>query len=168
MFSIRPLVAADEAQVLKINVEAQPNVAALDHVELARLVGLSPMHVVAAAGDAVYGYALSFDWDDAYDGEEFLALRSLISQLFVYIDQVAVAATARARGIGRRLYEALERRATDLGISRLCCEVNTRPPNLGSLAFHARLGFSTLSSMATSDGRNVVLLEKRIISGTLA
>ena len=168
MLSIRPLVAADEAQVLKINVEAQSGVAALDHVELARLVGVSPTHVVAADGDAAYGYALNFGRDDAYDGEEFLAMRSLIPQPFVYIDQVAVAGAARTQGIGRRLYEALERRAMDLGICCLCCEVNIRPPNPASLAFHARLGFSTLSSMATSDGRDVVLLEKRIISGTLA
>jgi len=41
------------------------------------------------------------------------------------------------------------------------------PPNPGSLAFHARLGFSTLSCLATRDGRNVVLLEKRIIGATL-
>jgi uncharacterized protein len=167
MLSIRPLMPADVAQVLKINVEAQPNVAALDRVELARLAEVSSTHIVAADGNAVCGYALNFGRDDAYDGEEFLTLRSLIAQPFVYIDQVAVAGPVRTRGIGRRLYEALERTASDRGISRLCCEVNTRPPNPGSLAFHAKLGFSTRSSLATRDGRNVVLLEKRIIGGTL-
>ena len=167
MLSIRPLMPADVAQVLNINVAARPNVAALDRLELARLAELSPTHIVAADGDAVCGYALNFGRDDDYDGEEFLVLRSLIAQPFVYIDQVAVAGRVRSQGIGRRLYEALERAASDRGISCLCCEVNTMPPNPGSLAFHARLGFSTLSSLATRDGRNVVLLEKRIIGATL-
>src|SRR5262245_6258409 len=160
MLSIRHLMPADEAQVLRINVEAQPNVAALDPIELARLARLSRAHIVAADADAVRGYALNFLRDDAYDGEEFLALRSLIPQTFVYVDQAAVASPARAQGIGRRLYEVLEQTASEQGIRRICCEVNTTPPNPGSLAFHARMGFSTLSSMATRDGRNVVLLQK--------
>jgi uncharacterized protein len=162
MLSIRALMPADEDQVLKINVEAQPNVAALDHVEFSRLMGLSRTHIVAADGETVFGYALNFGRDDAYDGEEFLALRSLISQPFVYIDQVAVIGSAQGTGIGRRLYKALEHTGWERGIRCLCCEVNTMPPNPGSLAFHSRLGFSKLSSFATRDGRNVVLLEKRI------
>src|SRR4029453_6498064 len=140
MLSIRPLMPADVAKVLNINVVARPNVAALDRLELARLAELSPTHIVAADGDAVCGYALNFGRDDDYDGEEFLVLKSLIAQPFVYIDQVAVAGPVRTQGIGRRLYEALGRAASDRGISRLCCEVNTMPANPGSLAFHARLG----------------------------
>jgi predicted GNAT superfamily acetyltransferase len=162
MLSIRTLMPADEDQVLEINVEAQPNVAVLDHVEFSRLMGLSRTHIVAADWETVFGYALSFDRDDAYDGEEFLELRSLISQPFMYIDQVAVVGSAQGTGIGRRLYKVLEHTAWERGIRCLCCEVNTMPPNPGSLAFHSRLGFSTLSSFATRDGRNVVLLEKRI------
>jgi predicted GNAT superfamily acetyltransferase len=160
MLVIRPLAPADETQVLKINVEAQPNVAALDRVELARLSSLSRTHLVAVDGEAVRGYALIFARDDAYDGEEFQALSSLIAQPFAYIDQVAVTGPARAQGIGRRLYEALEYAASERRIHRLCCEVNTTPPNPGSLDFHARLGFSTLGSMDTRYGRNVVLLQK--------
>jgi uncharacterized protein len=160
MLAIRRLMPADEAQLLRINVEAQPNVAALDRVELARLASLSHIHIVAADADAVHGYALNFLREDIYDGEEFLALRAFIPQSFVYIDQVAVASPARAQGIGRRLYEAVEQTASRQGIRCLCCEVNSTPPNPGSLAFHARMGFSRLSSMATRDGRNVVLLQK--------
>src|SRR5215510_9982654 len=123
MLSIRPLMPADEAPVLRINAEAQPHVTVLDRVELARLVRLSRTHVVAADAEAVHGYALNFLRDDAYDGEEFLALKALIPQPFAYIDQVAVAKPARAQGIARRLYEALEQTASNQGIRCLCCEV---------------------------------------------
>jgi predicted GNAT superfamily acetyltransferase len=162
MFSIRPFASADTDRVLSLNAGARPNVAPLDDAELARLHALSSTHLVAVDGGAVLGYALSFAHDDEYDGEEFQALRVMLAQPFSYIDQVVVLASARAAGIGRRLYEAIERAAVLRGARCLCCEVNTAPPNPGSLAFHGRLGFIAIGSLATRDGRNVNLLQKRL------
>ena len=162
MLAIRALTLADEARVLELNAGARPNVAALDRAELARLQALSRVHLVAVDADVVLGYALSFASSDAYDGEEFLTLKSLMAEPFVYIDQVVVLPSVQGNGIGRRLYEALERAAWRRGIHWLCCEVNTTPPNPGSLAFHGRLGFSELAPFATRDGRSVVLLRKRL------
>jgi uncharacterized protein len=123
---------------------------------------LSQAHLVAEEGDAIVGYALAFDRSDAYDGEEFMTLRSLIPQSFAYIDQVVVLGSARKAGIGRSLYNALEQAALGRHAHCLCCEVNTTPPNPDSLAFHTRLAFSSIGSLATRDGRNVVLLQKRL------
>ena len=162
MLSIRALVPADKAQVLSLNASAQPNVARLDDVELARLQALSQEHIVAVEGEVVRGYALVFTHDHAYDGEEFLALRSLIAQPFIYIDQVVVLRTAQGTGVGRCLYGAIERAALLRGADSLCCEVNTVPPNPDSLVFHTRLGFSTVGAFSTQDGRNVNLLQKRL------
>jgi predicted GNAT superfamily acetyltransferase len=60
---------------------------------------------------------------------------------FVYIDRVVVAASARKRGLGRLLYDDLMAAACAKGYARVCCEVNSDPPNPDSDAFHARLGF---------------------------
>ncbi len=162
MLSIRPLVPVDDAQVLSLNASAQPHVAPLDDAELCRLRGLSDAHVVAAREGVVLGYALTFSRDDPYDGEEFLMLRSMIPEAFHYIDQVVVQESVRGTGIGRCLYQNIERAALVRAAYWLCCEVNTIPPNPDSLAFHRRLGFSTLGSLATRDGRNVTLLQKRL------
>lgn len=59
----------------------------------------------------------------------------------VYVDRVAVAVAARGQGIARRLYEDLAAAVLASGRGGLACEVNLDPPNPGSLAFHARLGF---------------------------
>ncbi|WP_186374044.1 GNAT family N-acetyltransferase [Roseomonas gilardii] len=59
----------------------------------------------------------------------------------VYVDRVAVIASARGQGIARRLYEDLAAAVLASGRSGLACEVNLDPPNPGSLAFHTRLGF---------------------------
>jgi predicted GNAT superfamily acetyltransferase len=162
---IRDLLPADGAQLLELNSSAQPNVAALDRAELSRLRALSRLHRVAAEGDVVLGYALAFATDDAYDGEEFVEFRARIAQPFVYVDQVAVRLSARGTGLGRLLYESLEQSAQERGAACLCCEVNTAPPNPGSLSFHRRLAFSELGALATQDGRNVVLLKKDISRG---
>jgi uncharacterized protein len=162
MFSIRKLAPSDNAQVLSLNAKAQPHVAHLDANELHRLQTLSQAHLVAEENETILGYALAFDRNDAYDGEEFMVLRSLIPQPFVYIDQVVVLGPAQKAGIGRSLYGALEQAALLRDVHSLCCEVNTTPPNPNSLAFHTRLAFSSLGSLATRDGRNVALLQKRV------
>ena len=162
MLSIRKLAPSDNAQILSLNAKAQPHVAHLDAKELHRLQTLSQVHLVAEQDEAIIGYALAFDRNDAYDGEEFMALRSILPQSFTYIDQVVVLASAQKAGIGRRLYGALEKAALLRDVHFLCCEVNTTPPNPNSLAFHSRLAFSSLGSLATRDGRNVVLLRKRL------
>lgn len=159
---IRPMTPADAARVLALNATARPNVAPLDDVELARLRDLSTHHIVAVNGEAMLGYALCFAQDDAYDGEEFAVLNARLARPFLYVDQVVVAAAARGSGVGRHLYGALEQAATRRGAHRLCCEVNTTPPNPQSLAFHSRLGFLDIGSFATRDGRVVALLEKHV------
>jgi predicted GNAT superfamily acetyltransferase len=60
---------------------------------------------------------------------------------FVYIDRVVVAEHARRKGLARLLYDDLFESAGQAGYSRVCCEVNSDPPNPGSDAFHAALGF---------------------------
>jgi uncharacterized protein len=162
MPSIRALVPADNIQVLSLNERARPHVAPLDDAELERLQALSQTHLVAEEGEVVLGYALAFARGDAYDGEEFVTLRSLIPQSFIYIDQIVVLGTAKRAGIGTLLYGALEHAALLRGAHSLCCEVNTTPPNPVSLAFHSRLDFSPIGSLSTRDGRNVRLLQKRL------
>ena len=162
MFSIRNLVPADNMQVLSLNAKALPHVASLDEVEIERLQALSQAHLVAEEDGVIVGYALAFARGDAYDGEEFETLRSLIPQEFIYIDQIAILGSMKRAGIGRRLYGALEQAALLRGAHCLCCEVNTTPPNPDSLAFHSRLDFSPVGSLATRDGRNVKLLQKRL------
>src|SRR4029079_6987442 len=104
-------ISADAGQVLSLNAGARPNVAPLDGIELARLQALSHEHIVTVEGEEIRGYALVFARDHAYDGEEFLAFRSLIARPFIYIDQVVVLRSARGTGIGRLMYNAIERAA---------------------------------------------------------
>lgn len=155
--TIVPMTGAFSADILRINRDSQPGVAALDASELQRLQSLSARHCVAIDGEGrVAGYVLAFERDSAYDGEEFLALRKLLPGPFLYIDQVAVAAEHRRRGVAAALYRGFE------GV--LCCEVNLQPPNPSSSAFHRGCGFEVIETLSTADGRTVELLKKDVVA----
>jgi predicted GNAT superfamily acetyltransferase len=160
LLSIRALAPADAARVMALNSSAQPHVALLDRFELARLLALSDAHLAVVDGPNVVGYALVFQGNSAYDGEEFLAFRSQLSRPFTYIDQVVVFESVRGAGAGRLLYDAIGRSSIARGALYLCCEVNAAPPNPASLAFHRHLGFEASGSLATRDGRRVDMLLK--------
>lgn len=160
---IRAMASVDAPRVLCINASGRPGVAPLDPAEMARLLKLPNRHLVAADGDdSALGYALAFDREAPYEGEEFLALRSAIAEPFIYIDQVAVAPGHEGRGLGRALYQELERIAGRHRIRVLCCEVNTKPANPGSMAFHTRMGFEAFASLVVSDRREVRLLTRML------
>jgi uncharacterized protein len=47
-----------------------------------------------------------------------------------------------------------------LGEQRLTAEVNEKPPNPESMAFHAKLGFRHLQSRPSRHGKMVAMLER--------
>lgn len=105
----------------------------------------------------------AFDQDADYDSPNFLWFRSRYSR-FVYVDRVAVAAQARGRGHARRLYLALFEHAVRAGHERIVCEVNSDPPNPGSDAFHAALGFREVGAGSIHGGSKTVSYLERELS----
>jgi len=80
----------------------------------------------------------------------------------LYVDRIVVAPAAHGRGLGRELYSAVTARAAELGLAEITCEVNLEPPNPGSLAFHARIGFTQVGEQVTKGGTvRVALLARR-------
>lgn len=80
---------------------------------------------------------------------------------FLYVDRVMIAEDAKGAGLGRALYDALGRFAEERGAPRITLEVNSKPPNPGSLAFHERQGFRAVGELEHEGGaKRVVLMEK--------
>lgn len=66
---------------------------------------------------------------------------------------------ARRLGVGNALYDGVfDTLAAHPSISTLCCEVNVRPLNDGSLRFHHRLGFREVGQQETDGGAKTVSL----------
>ena len=81
---------------------------------------------------------------------------------FVYVDRIAVAASARGAGLARTLYNDLFRAAREAGHGQIVCEVNIDPPNPASDSFHARPGFSEVGRAELGNGKQVRYLRAPI------
>ena len=83
---------------------------------------------------------------------------------FLYLDRIVVANRARGIGIGRAMYDDVDRFAARAAWRRIALEVNLLPPNPGSLAFHERLGFRRVGVREDEGGEKAVALMERATS----
>ena len=83
-------------------------------------------------------------------------------ELFGYVDRVAVAEDFRRLGIGSTLYD--DYADTLRGqVPVMTCEVNIRPPNESSMAYHLQHGFVCVATQETEGGsKEVALMEKTL------
>jgi predicted GNAT superfamily acetyltransferase len=74
----------------------------------------------------------------------------------------------RGQGVARCLYNAIFDAARQAGHQRVLCEVNIRPANAPSDAFHAALGFAELGRATLKGGKTVRYLAREIGSSSSA
>lgn len=157
---VRALAARDLPAVVALNDAAVPAVDALGLDGLAAHVPVCDTAVVAVDRDDVVGFLLALAPGAAYASENYRWFARHVPGS-LYVDRVVVAPHAHGRGVGRALHDAVLRRAAVLGSSAVTCEVNLDPPNPGSLAFHARLGFVQVGEQVTKGGTVRVALLSR-------
>ena len=156
---VRDAVAADHAAVLALNNSATPHVNALSDVEFAWIashasyfrVAVDRMGLAAfviALKPGLDYWSLNYRWFSGRGGE------------FIYLDRIVVDARARGTGVGRAMYDDLDRFASGKW-PRITLEVNLLPPNPGSLAFHERLGFKRVGVREEEGGAKAVALMER-------
>jgi uncharacterized protein len=139
-------------RVLELNNAHAVELSYLDMRQLEALVATA--FLAGRVGDAD-AFMLVFDQDAPYDNPNFNWLKQRFER-FVYVDRIAVAASARGRGLARAMYEHVFDRARAAGHETVCCEVNAEPPNPASDAFHMNLGFDVIGQQAIHGGAKTV------------
>lgn len=170
---VRPATADDLPAIGRLNREAVPAVGDVDEAALWRLVQESSATFVAVERGSepevergsepdedegeVVGFLLAFGpgADYASPNYRFFADRYVA---FQYVDRVVVDPMWARRGIGARLYDAVEDLAVSTDSPVVTAEVNVAPPNPASLAFHAARGFVGVGEQDTEDGAKRVRL----------
>ena len=155
----RPVVAAELPHdgALSVALLALNNAHAqeLSWLEPARLQHLVAQAFLARRIGNIDAFLLAFDQNADYDSPNFLWFRARYPR-FVYVDRIVVAETARGHGCARRLYQDLFEHVEKAEHERVVCEVNSRPPNPASDAFHAALGFAEVGTASIHEGRKTV------------
>jgi uncharacterized protein len=144
--------SAVRPELLALNNNSATETSLLDGGKLARMIERARVATVIAPHAA---FLLAFDQEADYDSPNFIWFRERFDS-FLYVDRVIVADACRRLGLGALLYRDLFRRAAQLGHRRIACEVNSRPPNPASDAFHAKLGFAEVGRTAARDGSKSV------------
>jgi uncharacterized protein len=151
--------SADYPALLVMNEEAIPAVNSIPLEKLLHLHRQSAYLGVARRDGVSLGFLLALPETADYDSINFDYFRRNYPR-FVYVDRIVVSASARRAGVGAALYEDLQRNiAADC--PRLTCEVNLKPRNHRSLAFHQKMGFAAVGEQDTeSGGKRVCLMTK--------
>lgn len=159
---LRPYRPADLDALVAINDGAYPAVPITPAAELAELIAMARLVLVADDGEPA-GFVVALAPGLGYASENYTWF-SARSNDFLYVDRIVLAPRLQGQGVGPRLYAAVEETARADGATEITCEVNVRPPNPGSLAFHARLGFTEVGRQQTKGGATEVALLARPVS----
>ncbi|MEJ8472648.1 GNAT family N-acetyltransferase [Roseibium algae] len=154
---IRPVQTTDLPQLLNMNNAAVPAVNTLSLDELTKLTTDALACLVAEVGGQPAGFLLCLAEGTNYDSRNYAWLTGKLER-FAYTDRICIAEGARGQRLGEALYATLFDHPNIKG-RPYACEVNTRPPNPGSLRFHKRLGFSEIGEQDNGD-KAVVFLKR--------
>ena len=156
--TIRPLVAADAADVLALNEEVVHKLAPMDEERYGWFLDVAAGAWAAEVDGCFAGFVLLLGPGLTYDSDNYRWF-SEHHDRFVYLDRVAVGAAHRRRGVGSAIYDAVEAFAAERG-EPLLLEVNVVPRNEASLAFHAQRGFAEVGTLEHPGPKVVSLLAK--------
>lgn len=163
---LRDVLERDLRAVHALNRASVPHVNDVSLDTIVWFAEHAPYFRVASTDDEeVAGFLIGLTPDVPYDSPNFLKFRRWFAD-FVYVDRLAVDRRMRRCGVARLLYQDLERYARPIA-SRITCEVNIRPWNGDSLAFHRRMGFAQVGTQKTELGsKTVALLARPLSAGT--
>lgn len=168
---VRPLQAADVAVVTALNDAEVPRVGHLGAGGLEALLVHADQAVVAERAGEVVGFAVAIAPGADYGSLNYRFFEARVAERgsdHLYLDRIVVAATARRQGIAGALWDAVEERARATGRAELTCEVNVRPANPGSLAFHLGRGFAEVGRQETGGGAITVALLAKPVGGPVS
>jgi uncharacterized protein len=155
--SLRDIEVADLRAVAALNDREVPRVGPLGLNGLRDQLPRCELALVATEDEAIVGFVLALA-----PGADYLSINYRWFETrgtdHLYVDRVVVAQTHRQRGIAAMLYDAVESRARETGRAEITCEVNVRPPNPASMAFHERRGFVEVGRQATTGGTLTVAM----------
>lgn len=159
LLEVRDAIAADHAAVLALNNAHTPHVNALTEEEFAWLVANVGYFRVAEDGQGIAGFVLCLPSGTEYWSENYKWFAERYSD-FLYLDRVVVSPRVRRGGVGRALYDDLHRTVAGKWM-RVLLEVNLRPPNPISMAFHEALGYRPVGVREYDEGTKAVQMFER-------
>lgn len=152
----------DYGELVTLNNLAVPHVNMLTPEEFKWLASQRGVLRVVEDGHGIAGFVLCLPMGVEYRSDNYKWFSERYKD-FLYLDRVVVAERMRRRGVGRAMYSDLEKIAQGRWGS-IALEVNLRPPNPVSIAFHEEMGYRPVGVREYNEGLNSVQMFVRKLS----
>jgi uncharacterized protein len=157
--ALREAGERDLQRLLELNAASVAELSPLDERRLRYILGLARRCLVAERDALVVAFAIAIAPGGDYDSDNYRWFSERCER-FLYLDRIAVEDGQRRRGVGALLYEEME--ATAAAYGRMVCDVNLKPPNEPSLAFHRARGYVEVGRLAHGSYKTVAMMSKEL------
>ena len=152
----RLLSQNDVPSMWVINEEGLPGTGQVSEQELSDLLNLSTLSLGVFRNENLLGFVICLSPGTDYRSLNYAWFNQRF-ETFMYVDRIAVAQHHRDQGIGSMLYDEVIARSDEQGVP-VAAEVNSRPPNPGSVRFHERFRFKQVGELHHQDKSVMMLL----------
>ena len=159
MLPVRSLGPEDVPRMVEINEQGLPGTGKVTEAEMTDLLSLSTLALGVDDQGVIAGFVLCLLPNTRYGSLNYKWFNERYDE-FLYVDRVAVAEEARSGGLGSALYDAVAAHAERLAYP-VAAEVSLRPPNPGSMRFHARHGFNQIGVFEQAE-KAVTMMIRRL------
>jgi len=153
---LRGLMQHDVASMWTINEQGLPGTGQVSEQGLADLLDLSALSLGVFREQELLGFVICLPPGKNYGSLNYAWFNQRF-EAFLYVDRIAVAQQHRDQGIGSILYEQVIASSNEQGVP-VAAEVNSTPPNPGSMRFHERFKFKEVGGLHHHDKSVMMLL----------
>ena len=158
--SSRMLNVHDIELLYELNQQNVPELGYLDNVShLKKLIDSSSSIIILQDDNLIIGFCLLFREGCSYKSPNYFYFKNKYNK-FIYIDRVVVKSSMIGKGGGRLIYNEVFKRAKKESLP-ICCEVNIKPLNKGSMLFHEKLDFIKIDEKSY-ETKKVAFLENNV------
>ncbi|MDP6200061.1 MAG: GNAT family N-acetyltransferase [Candidatus Poseidonia sp.] len=154
----RSLSREDLHSMWVINEQGLPGTGQVSQEALADLLELAVLSLGTFQHGMLVGFVICLPPGTSYGSLNYAWFNNKLDA-FVYVDRIAVAEEHRNQGVGRMLYEQVISSSEANGVP-VAAEVNSKPPNPGSMRFHHRFGFEEIGVLHHAEKSVTMLLRK--------
>ena len=132
--------ANDIRLLYELNQQNIPELGSLDDADqLKSLIEIAFLTIILKHKNQIIGFCLLFREGSSYNSPNYIYYNTKYDK-FIYVDRVVVSSDFTNNGGGKLIYNQVFKIAVEENLT-VCCEVNEKPLNEISLAFHKKLGF---------------------------
>ena len=155
-FTISNTIADELPDILIMNQEALPAVSSVSIEDMKHFLNIVDYFRTLKVENKIAGFLIALSPGKDYSSLNYKWFEKTYNS-FMYVDRIVIDTNYHRNGLGTSFYNDLETFSIGKS-SRITCEVNIRPKNEGSMAFHETYGFEQVGTQTTEEGKKEVSL----------